>query len=218
MIDKEIEHISTITLGDVGNLEAAQRMLAIEIQGEKIQHMRDITDAVDMTVDVDVAILGHDAALGLLGGHLDALGFIDGTRLFGTSIVEQKTIVERGKVNRFSTLDANQRPGAPAIADGLTLSIADGVVTVGEKTIDFLDPSINLERLIALRQSIELDGETRQNPGVGLVVEVGHTETSRRGMLLRTVEQVVAQHAQSESSGEVGMKGFTHQRGGTNFI
>jgi len=218
MINKEIEHITTITLGDVGNLEAAQRMLAIEIQGEEIQYMRDITDAVDMTIDVDVAILGHDAALGLFGGHLDALGLIDGTRLFGTGIVEQKTIVERGKVNRFSTLDANQRPGAPAIADGLTLSVADGIVTVGEQTIDFLDPSINLERLISLRQSVELDGETRQNPGVGLVVEVGHTETSRRGMLLCAVEQVIAQHAQSESSGEVSMKRFTHQRGGTNFI
>ncbi len=218
MIDKEIEHISTITLGDVGNFEAVQRMLAIEIQGEEIQHMRDISDAVDMTVDVDVAILGHDAALGLLGGHLDALGFINGAGLLGTSIVEQKTIVERGKVNRLSALDANQRPGASAIADGLTLSVADGIVTVGEKTIDFLDPCINLERLISLRQSVELDSETRQNPGVGLVVEVGHTETSRRGMLLRTVEQVVAQHTQSESSREIGMKRFTHQRGGTNLI
>ena len=218
MIDKEIEHISTITLGDVGNFEAAQRMLAIEIQGEEIQHMRDITDAVDMTVDVDVAILGHKATLGLFGGHLDALGFIDGARLFGTGIVEQKTIMKRGKVNRLSALDTNQRPGAPAITDGLTLSIADGVVTVGKKTIDFLDPCINLERLIALRQSIELDSETRQNPGVGLVVEVGHTETSRRGMLLGAVEQVVAQHAQSESPREIGMKRFTHQRGGTNLI
>ena len=57
--DKKLYRVTKITLGHVGHLEATDGSLAVEVEGEEVEDVLDVADAVEVAVDVDVAILGR---------------------------------------------------------------------------------------------------------------------------------------------------------------
>ena len=58
----EVELVAAMALGHVGNVEAAKAVGRIPLDGEKVEGVLDIFYRVDMSVDVDVVLVGVDGS------------------------------------------------------------------------------------------------------------------------------------------------------------
>ena len=77
----ELQRVAIMALVGIGNLETFHPPGLVEVEREKVEYVVDILDAVDMTVDVDVAILDVACRNRSGGGVLHLTGTFYGTRL-----------------------------------------------------------------------------------------------------------------------------------------
>ena len=71
-VTEERKFVSEITFGYVCHFKTADTLGLVQLYREQIKNVFYVTDAVHMTVDVNVAILGRQRSQWLVAGHLDA--------------------------------------------------------------------------------------------------------------------------------------------------
>ena len=197
--------------------EAADAAVAVEVEGEEVEDVFDVADAVDMAVDVDVAVLGPEGAGRPGGPHLDARGLVDGARLVAY-IIRDVTLVHRQQVNGLTCVHADHGPHGAGVADAPSVLVGDGEVTVGEEAVDVLHPRLYGEVLVLAGHLVHLDGQAGEHPRVVVFVEGGHAEASFGGVEAGAVQQVVAQHAQGQPSRKVHVERLGHKFVGSYLV
>ena len=105
----ELQRVAITALVDIGYLETFYPSRLIEVERENIEYVVDILDAVDMTVDVDVAVPYHPLVHGFRCHGLDLSGSFDGTRVVA-HVTGYGPVVDAEKVDRLAGIDINHRP------------------------------------------------------------------------------------------------------------
>ena len=126
----ETELVAGMSFGDVGDLEAADAVLAIPVEGPKVEHMLDVFHRVDMAIDVNIVVMGINGAdkLGLIA-HLYATTLVDGAFLFLYNPIIDGTIVDAEDVCRLTALGIDHGPDRASVTIDLTILPHNSEVT-----------------------------------------------------------------------------------------
>ena len=136
-----------------------------------------VAHAVEVAIDVDVAILRHDGGHWLGASDLDARGLLDGA-LAVADIASYAAVMQRHQVGWLARHGAYHGPHGAGVAQRLAILIDNGKITVGEQAIDILHPCIYAERLILVGHLVKLNGQTGEHPCMVFLIEAGYAETT----------------------------------------
>ena len=133
LLSVEGEFVTSMGLGDVGNLKATDTMSAVPVEGPEIEHVLDILHGVDVAVDIDIVVIGIDGAHELSAvGHLYAAALVDGTVLVVDNPVVDGAIVDGKDIGRLAALGINHGPNRASVAVDLAILPYYTEITRGE--------------------------------------------------------------------------------------
>ena len=206
-------------LGNVGNLKPTDGVLPVPIEGPEIEDVLDILDGVDVTVDVDIIIIGVNGANqhGLVS-HADTSALVDGTGFVGNDPLVDGPIVYVVDIGRLPRLGVNHSPDAAAIAVGMAVVADDSKISRGEVLHGRLYPRLDVETGIHAGHLLHLDGQSREHPRAVNRQQVLHAEAAVGGMEVGRIEQMVAQVTHEEPPGDVAVEGLGQERVASYFI
>ena len=216
----ETEAVAQIGLCLVGDFEAANALLLKALLGEEVEDVLDVLDAVDVAVDVDVAVVGVDGAQELRLAETETGMALDGADILflGNYITEDVSVVEREQVAGLACLEVYHGPDAPCIAQGRSVGAMNGEVTVREVPHDALHPRPDLAMLVLPGHLVHLDGEPGEHPCVAGLVEGSDAPSTPLRVVAGSVEHVVAEHAKKDATGKVDMKRLDEERVGVDAV
>ena len=174
--------------------------------------MLDIFYGVDVSVDVDVAVVCGDglAYLGVLC-HLHALEGSYGARLLGFDVACDESVALLEYVDGLSGTGVDHRPDAASVAKDIAVAAEDGEVAAGEELHDVLHPRVDGDALVGLGHLVHLDDEAREHPRLVHGVEIVHAVAALVAVEVGGIEEVVAKMAYEDVVGEITMKGFDEE-------
>ena len=88
----------------------------------------------------------------------------------------------------------------------MAVAIEQRKVAVGKEPIDVFHPGLYRKGFVLLGQFGQLDGQSREYPGIVGLVERGDAKSTVGSVKTRTVEQVIAQHTQCQPPTEVAVE------------
>ena len=123
--------------------------------------MLDILDAIDMSVHVDVAILGMMRLDEILVAQraYTSLRF-DRTRLLRHQKLLKHLALHLLELSRLAGIIVNHCPDAASIAIDGSVGSYDGEITVGEQTVNAFNPRTHADFVIDPWHIVHLDGES----------------------------------------------------------
>lgn len=204
----ETEAVAQIGLCLVGDFEAVNCLILKAFLGKEVEDVLDVLDAVDVAVDVHVAVVGVDGAQELRLAETETGMALDGTNILflGNHITEDVSVVEGEQVAGLACLEVYHGPDASCIAQGRPVGAMNGEVTVREVPHDALHPCPDLAMLVLSGHLVHLDGEPGEHPCVAGLVEGSDAPSTPLRVVASSVEHVVAEHAKEDATGKVDMK------------
>ena len=179
--------------------------------------MLDITDAVYVPVNINIAISGIQGRSRFHRSHFYARRFFDGAK-FVAHIVHDTAAMQSQQIGRLTGIETNHRPYGTSIPYFLSIFIDNGKVTVGKEAVYIFHPSLDREILVLIRHLVQLDSQTRQHPRIIILIQGCDTETAFRSMKPCTVQQMVTKHTHCQAPGKVHMKRFRNKPISSYFV
>ena len=207
----EGEGVAKIRFGLVGDVEALETMTLEQLAGEEVEDVLNVFDAVDVAVDVHVAVMRVDGTHSRLrsGSARTILGNRTGLLVGRDDITENVAVFEFQEVRGLARREVNHRPNGAGIAvDATVVGVADEEVTLCEQLHDALHPRLHLHVLVLRWHLCQLDAQARQHPRVLHFVQLINAPAAIVRMASGSVQQVVAQHAQKQVAREIHMEGL----------
>ena len=144
----------------VGDVEALQAVVTIEVEVPEVEDMLNILDAVDVSVDVHVAVVSvDDAQTACFLRELHTLEGLYWARLVGLDILGDESVTLGKDVHRLARVRIYHRPDASSVAETFALGVADGIVTAGEEAHDVFHPCVDGNTVVSLRHLLHLHHE-----------------------------------------------------------
>ena len=124
-----------MSFGDVGDLEAADAVGAVPVDGPEVEDVLDVFDGVDVAIDINIVVMGVDGAdeRGIVG-HLYTAALVDGALLVFDNPLVDGTVVDGEDIGGLARLGVDHRPDRAAVAVHLPVLTDDAEVTGGEVT------------------------------------------------------------------------------------
>ena len=123
----ETESVAKIGFCFVSNLKATDALLLETLAREEVEDVLDVFDAVDVAVDIDIAVIGVDGTdkFRLLETETPvSLNWAD-VLLFGYNVVKYVAIVERNQVAWLARRKVYHCPHAAGISERRTVGTMD---------------------------------------------------------------------------------------------
>ena len=205
--------------GDISNLEAADAVHAVPVDGPEVEDVFDVFDGVDVAVDVDIVVISINGAdeLGIVG-HLYTTALVDGALLVFDNPLVDGTVVDGEDIGRLARLGVDHRPDRAAIAIYFPVITDNAEVTGGEVAHGGFHPRLDIELGVLHGHLVHLDGEAREYPRAVDRQQIFHAEATGRGVKVGGVEHVVAEVTQEEVLREVAVEGLGEKVVGSYFI
>ena len=122
--------------------------------------MLNILDAVDVSVDVHVAVVGIDnAQAACFLRELHTLERLYGARLVGLDILGDESVTLCKDVHRLARVRIYHRPDASSVAETFAMGVADGIVAAGEEAHYAFHPCVDGNTVVSLRHLLHLHHE-----------------------------------------------------------
>ena len=156
--------------------------------------MLDILHAVDVSVDIHVAIARVDGADKLgRSSHFDTRRRIDGARFIRINILQNTSVVHFQEVDRLTGVGVYHRPNAAPVTENLS---GEGIfhfeIAMGKESQRTLYPRFNSKLGVSHRHLSHFNDQSRQYPRTMNRIEIVHSEVSLVGMEVGRIEQMVA--------------------------
>ena len=148
-------------LGLVGDVEAGDVVRLELLAAEEVEEVLDVFHAVQVAVDVEVAVPDPESFLRttLLHG-LDFHRRLDGAQAVGEVRVKCRGIEQRGP----TAFEVDSRPCRAGIAEDAPLAVAQFEATVGGESADLTNPRPHHQPLPGAGIDLQLDSEAREDP------------------------------------------------------
>jgi len=210
----EAESVAEIGLCLVCNFEAVDALLLEPLAGEEVEDVLDVFDAVDVTIDIDIAVIGVDGAdkLRVCEAETSVAFYWANVLFLGHYIIQDVAIVEGEEVARLACLKVNHCPNAAGIAKRRAVSTVDGEVTVGEIPHNALHPRPNLAMLMLLGHFHHFYAKAREHPCVLRLIERTDAPAAPLRMVACSVKHVITKHTKEDAACEIYMKGLNVER------
>ena len=210
----ETEAVAQIGLCLVGDFEAANALLLKALLGEEVEDVLDVLDAVDVTIDINIAVVSIDGADKLRLAETEASVTLDwaDVQFLRNNISEDVSVVECQQVARLTRLEVNHRPYASCITKRLTVSVIDREITVREEFHHALHPSSHFAMFILPRHLVHLDAEAREHPCVLRFVQRTDAPSAPLRVIARSIEQMIAEYTKEDATREVNMERLNKER------
>jgi len=204
----ETETVAKVGLCLIGYLKAVDALLLESFAGKKVENVLDVLDAVDVAVDIDIAIVGVDGTDQLRVVEMKASVSLDGAHilLFWNNIIQDVTIVEGQQVTGLACLKVYHCPDAAGIAERRAVGAMDGEVAVCKVPHSALHPCPHLAMLELTRHLHHLDAKARKHPCVPGLVERTDAPTTPLRVIASGIEKMIAQHPQEDAPCEIHME------------
>lgn len=210
----ETESVAKIRLCLVCNLEATDLLLLEALAREEVEDVLYVLDAVDMAVDVHVAIIGVDGAHELRFAESETSMAFDwaDVSFFRNNIIEDVAVVEREQVAWLACLKVYHGPNAASIAEWCAISPMNGEVAIGEELHHALYPCPDLTMLILSWHLVHFDAQSRENPGVSSLVQGTNAPATLLRVVTGGVEHVITQHTKEYATCEINVERLNVER------
>ena len=166
-----------------------------------------VLDAIEMAVDVYVAVLRLASGYLLQGAWLYAPGLLDGAGWGVANVVVEVVAVECGQVDGFACFYVNHCPNGARVAQGFSVVGQDSEVAACEEAKYALYPRLYCVALVAMGALLHFDDEARQHPSAGLGGQGGDAEIALFAVVVGGVQQLIAYYGERHLVAEVHLKG-----------
>ena len=136
-------------------------MTGILLLREKIEHVLNISNAVDVAVYVNIAVIGGNDTRGFGFLHPDARIVGNLAYLFVINPLGESAVGEILKIHRHTGLHVYECPRGISIAVSRIVGTENGKTSVGESAIDIANPSINSVFFVYLGHFVHADCHAR---------------------------------------------------------
>ena len=162
--------LAAIGLAAVGHFDARHAMGGVALLRKEVKHELQITDGIEMAVDVDVRIPGR-----VCGGRRGCLHANAAGRLHGAGAVADQTAAEFRishllEVHRPTRGFVNESPHTQGVAEHATVGSTHGIRAVRKKPVDTADPRFDGKLLAGAGHFVKLDNQPRKHPRVSVLL------------------------------------------------
>ena len=195
LVHEDAELFTVEALEAVAHLDAVYGVGTEDVEGQLIEHVLDVLDAVEMSVVVDVAVEGHKLTRGL--GSLDTGTAYpcDGAGLVA-AVGGQCAIVECGEVGRLASSHIDECPGGAGMAEDASIVADHAEVTRGEEAVDALYPGLHVVGVALVGVFVNLDGEAREHPCLAIGTEAFLAEAALVGVVAGGNQHLVSEESE----------------------
>ncbi len=159
----DAEGLAVAAFGEEMDVDAQGAILDETLDGERVEHHVEITEGVDVTVEVDVAVNHTMLGDGNGGDGAETSGTLGGRG--GVDHGGGVELAAGGKVEGTALFQVEETPLCDGAAELATPGVVEGEVARGEQTVVVADPGGDRKLRELLGTTVEFEGHAGEDPG-----------------------------------------------------